>query len=331
MKNKTPIKIPINSITVEKLKSMYYTIVKIRRFEEKLIKLYPSQELKTPVHLCIGEEAIATGVCANLKKEDYIFSTHRSHGHCIAKGSNIKHFMAEMYGKITGCSKGKGGSMHLVDPENGNFGSSAIVGGSIPLAVGAALASMMRKDGKVSVAFFGDGAVDEGVFHESLNFASLKKLPVVFICENNFYATNSPASARQAFKIYKLAKGYNIQGRLIDGNDLLDVYTESKEAIEIARNEGGPTLLECTTYRWKAHVGPNCDYETGCRPKEELYQWMKKCPVKDYENLLLNRKIISKSYIIDIINLIDKELDDAVLFAKNSLFPEPTKILEDVY
>ena len=314
------------------LRQMYLVAVKIRRLEEKLIKLYPEQEIKCPVHLYIGEEAIATGVCANLEKDDYIFSTHRCHGHYIAKGGDLKLLMAELYGKRTGCSKGKGGSMHLVAPEVGILGTSSIVGGITPLAVGTALASVMQGNRRVAVAFLGEGGVDEGSFHESLNFASLKKLPVIFVCENNFYAVNSPQWARQpADNIAQRAEGYMMPGQCVDGNDILAVFKVAKEAVKRARNRDGPTLIECRTYRWMQHAGPNYDFESGCRPKEELDEWVKKCPIKRYEELLLKENIISQSEITQIIDQVDKEIEEAVTFGKTSPFPDRDELLDDVY
>lgn len=314
------------------LRQMYLLMLKIRKFEEKVVELYPAQDMRTPVHLYIGHEAIAAGVCLNLQKCDYVFSNHRGHGHCIAKGMDMKLMLAEFYGKKTGCCKGKGGSMHLVDPENGVLGTSAIVGGGLPLAVGAALASVMQGNGRVSVAFFGDGAVDEGSFHESLNFASLKKLPVVFVCENNFYATNSPQSARHSSDdIACLAEGYMMPGVCVDGNDVIAVFEAAQKAINLARNGKGPTLMECRTYRWKAHVGPDCDVEKGCRPREELDQWIKRCPIKRFRELLLDENVMSESEMHRLARQVDEEIEEAVVFAKNSPPPDPKELYEDVY
>ena len=200
-------------------------MVLIRRFEEKIIEVYGRQDMKSPVHLCIGQEGVAAGVCAHLQPEDYIFTTHRGHGHCLAKGMTPQELYAEFYGRITGCCRGKGGSMHPASPGLGVSGTTAIVGGSIPLAAGAALASQMRGDGRVSVAFFGDGASEQGAFHEAMNFAALKRLPVLFVCENNYYATNSPLSARQPHPdIHRRAAGYGMPGVSLNGNDVLAVY-----------------------------------------------------------------------------------------------------------
>lgn len=314
------------------LKAILTTMLRIRRFEERIIKLYPEQQMRTPVHLCLGQEAIACGVCLNLKKSDYIFSTHRNHGHCIAKGMDLNLIMAELYGRKTGCSKGKGGSMHLVDPVNGIMGTSAIVGGGLPIALGTALASKTKRDKRVSVVFFGDGAVDAGTFHECLNFASLKRLPVVFVCENNFYATNSPLLARQpADNIFERAKPCLIKGLRLDGNDVIRIFKAAKEVIEKARDGNGPTLIECRTYRFRQHVGTDCDYEMGCRPKEELDRWLKRCPIKKFKRFLLKSNLISEKEIVNITARIDREIERAMSFAKNSPFPEENELMEDVY
>jgi len=279
-----------------------------------------------------GQEAIAAGVCINLKPSDYVFSNHRSHGHYIAKGGDLKSLAAELYGKVDGCSRGKGGSMHLIAPEINFLGSSAIVGGSIPLAVGTALASSMQGNKRVSVAFFGDGGVDEGVFHEGLNFASLKKLPVVFVCENNFYATNSPLSARQPLdNIFERAKPYGIRGVRVDGNDVLAVFSAAREAVTFARAGKGPTLIECRTYRHKAHVGPDCDFESGCRPKGELDRWLKLCPIKRFERYLLEKKIISRSKLSKLSTRLKQEAEKAITFGKSGSFPDEKELFKDVY
>jgi pyruvate dehydrogenase E1 component alpha subunit len=222
--------------------------------------------------------------------------------------------------------------MHPAVPEYGILGTSAIVGGSIPLGVGTALASRLRRDDCVSVVFFGDGASEEGVFHESLNFASLKKLPVVFVCENNLYATSSHLSARQPHPdIYRKAEGHDIPGRSVDGNDVIAVYAEAKTAIELARSGMGPTLLECKTYRWKGHVGPECDYEKGCRPKEDLFEWMEKCPLKSFKEHLVDRGVIDGDGYDHLVAQTDRKLEDALTAAKESPFPEIDELYQHVY
>ncbi|MDP2923147.1 MAG: thiamine pyrophosphate-dependent dehydrogenase E1 component subunit alpha [Candidatus Omnitrophota bacterium] len=314
------------------LLKVYSMMLKIRLFEERIVQLYPQQEIRTPVHLCIGQEAIAAGVCHNLKKEDYVFTNHRGHGHCIAKGMSLSSIMAELYGKKTGCCKGKGGSMHLADADWGILATSAIVGGGIPLAVGAALSLKFKKSKNIAVTFFGDGAVDEGVFYESLNFAALKKLPVLFVCENNFYATNSPLKARQPLdNIFKRSEIFGIKGFRCDGNDAIEILDTSFRLIEKIRKGFGPFLLECRTYRWKSHVGPDYDVEKGCRPQYELESWIKKCPVKRLERHLLKKRVLTKEKIEKIHCQIQEEITVAQNFAKNSPFPDIEALYQDVY
>jgi len=319
-------------IPADVLKQLYEMMLRVRLFEDRVAVLYPEQLVKCPVHLCIGQEAISAGVCAHLRKDDYIFSTHRSHGHCIAKGMPLKPIAAELYGKSTGCAKGRGGSMHLVDTDYGVPGTTAIVGGCIPLAVGAALTSSMKKDGRISVAFFGDGAADEGAFHESLNYASLKKLPVVFVCENNFYATNSPQKARQPdVALADRAPGYGIPGLLADGNDVVAVYKATAEAVDRARSGGGPTLLEFRTYRWKGHVGPLPDIELGCRPADEYEAWLKKCPVDRFGQYLQEQGVMSDKGIESMIAGVEKEIDEAIAFGKEGPEPPASELYDYVY
>lgn len=320
-------------IPLATLRSTYTTMLRIRKFEERVAELLgPEPEIMCPVHLYTGQEAVATGVCANLRKDDYVFSTHRSHGHYIAKGGDIKALMAELYGRATGCSGGKGGSMHLASPDMGLPGSCAIVAGTVPLAVGTALAFSMQERDSVSVAFFGDGAVNEGVWYESLNFASLKRLPVIFVCENNLYSTHMPISACLAdTDIYKKAEAFCLPGVRVDGNNVIEVYEAAKKAIEDARGGKGPTLIECLTYRWRGHVGPNYDLDKGLRDKEELDYWMDRCPIKRLEQLLLKREIVSQSEKRQIYESIEKEIEEAVTFAKESPPPDESKLLTDVF
>jgi len=314
------------------LKQIYYYLTKIRRFEEKIIELYPKQEIRCPVHLYIGQEAIAVGVCLNLRKEDYLFSNHRNHGHLIAKGADIKPLFAELYGRITGCCEGKGGSMHMVSVEHSVMGTSAIVGGSIPIAVGVALAFRMKNEKKVAVVFFGDGAVDEGVFYESLNFAALKKLPVVFVCENNFYATNSPQKNRQVNPdIYKIADFFRMPGICVDGNDVFAVNKAAKGLIEKARKGRGPSLLEARTYRWKTHVGPETDIEKGFRDKGEVEEWMKKDPLKKFKSTILKNKLLKNEDLKQMEEGIDREIDQALDFALHSHCPTEGDLYKGVY
>jgi pyruvate dehydrogenase E1 component alpha subunit len=311
---------------------MYVTMLRIRRLENRLVELLRNREIKCPTHLYTGQEAIAAGVCASLRQDDYVFSTHRSHGHYIAKGGDLKALMAELFGKSTGCSRGRGGSMHLVDPEVGLMGSAAIVASTIPLAVGTALASAMQGNNRVAVAFFGDGATDEGVFDESLNFASLRKLPVVFICENNLFSTHLPLYLRQpADNIASRAKIHLMPAVRIDGNNVLKVYETSRQAITDARNGRGPSLIECRTYRWRAHVGWPQDYDVGYRTKKEVQKWEKRCPIKAYEKFLVGEGVLSESEMKQIAGQIDRDIEEALTFAHESPFPDESEITEGVY
>ena len=311
------------------LLKMYVKMLKIRIFEERVAELVSKNEIICPCHLYTGQEAVAVGVCSVLKDNDCVFSTHRSHGHYIAKGGNINALMAELYGKATGCSKGMGGSMHLASPDIGLPGSSAIVAGTIPLAVGAGLAFTLQNKDNVSVAFFGDGATNEGAFYESLNIAALKKLPVIFVCENNLYSSHMPISNCLAnTDIHKMAEVFNMLSVRIDGNNVIEVHNLANIAIENARHGNGPALIECMTYRWRGHVGPNYDIGKGLRSKDEVDYWMNKCPIKKLENLLLKHKIILELEQNDIYTSIEKEIEDAVVFARNSPYPDSDEIFE---
>ena len=235
----------------------YRMMVRIRRFEERTADLEEANEIHTPCHLYIGQEAIAVGVCGALGNEDYVWGGHRSHGHYLAKGGDLRAMMAELYGKTTGCSRGRGGSMHLVAPEVGILGTVPLVAATIPLAVGAGLAAKLRGDRRVSVSFFGDGATEEGHFQESMNLAALYRLPVIFVCENNLYASHMSLLERRPLdNISKTAEQYGIPGVRLDGSDVVEVYRVSLEAVGRGRAGDGPTLLECRTYRWRGHVGP---------------------------------------------------------------------------
>ena len=316
----------------ETLKKIYCNLVKIRKFEEKIIELYPKQEIKCPVHLYIGQEAIAVGFCMHLNKDDYVFSNHRNHGHLIAKGVDLKPIFAELYGKKTGCSSGKGGSMHLISMENSIMGTSAIVGGGIPIAVGTALASKMIGNGNIAVVFFGDGAVDEGVFYECLNFSALKKLPIIFVCENNLYATNSPQKVRQINQdIYKIAEFFLMPGVLIDGNNVFEVYKTAEKYIKKARNGDGPSLIEARTYRWRTHVGPETDIEKGFRNKEEVEEWLKKCPLKKFKEIISENNLIKKEELEDIDKKVNDEIMSALDFALSSPYPQEEDLYKNVY
>ncbi|MCU0666187.1 MAG: thiamine pyrophosphate-dependent dehydrogenase E1 component subunit alpha [Candidatus Omnitrophica bacterium] len=314
------------------IKDLYYRMVKIRKFEDKIIQHYPEQQMRCPVHLYIGQEAIATGVCAHLKKSDYLFSYHRNHGHLIAKGADIKEMFAELYGKKTGCSSGKGGSTHMVSLENSIFGTSAIVAGGIPIGTGAALAVRLQRQRQIVVIFLGDGAIEQGTFFESMNFAKLKKLPILFVCENNFYATNSSQKVRQANPdIYKIADFFSMPKALLDGNDVIQVYKKSGDFIARIRKGSGPCFIEARTYRFRTHVGPETDIEKGFRAREEVEKWMKKCPYKRFHRQILANKLLKENELLDIEHRADEEVKEAWEFAVKSPYPEKEDLRTDIY
>lgn len=314
------------------LMELYNAMLEIRRVELKIAELYHEDEMKTPIHLCIGQEAVAAGICANLTTEDYVFSNHRGHGHYIAKKGDLKSMIAELYNRESGCSRGRGGSMHLIDIPAGLLGSSSIVAGGIPIATGAALASMLRKDNRVTVVFFGDGAAEEGVLYESINFAVLKKLPVIYVCENNFYSVCSPLKQRQpGADIYKRAEGFSIPSCKIDGNDVVEVYKSAKHAVTCARWCEGPSFIECETYRLTDHHGTRTGVEVGYRTQEELDWWTKKCPIKKMENLLIQEGILTENKLAHITREIDKRIEEAFAYAKSCPLPDKNELLRDVY
>lgn len=297
---------------------IHENLILIRLTEEAIVAEYGNQEMKCPVHLSIGQEAVAVGVCEALEHTDVAFSTHRCHSHYLAKGGDLNAMIAELYGRKTGCAAGLGGSMHLIDERVGMMGASAIVGGSIPLAVGAALSFKMDKAPHVAVTFFGDGASEEGVFHESLSFAALHKLPVLFICENNFAATASPLEARRPIdNIFEHGKVFGIPGVRVDGNQLPEVLQAAQEAVERARAGNGPSLIEARTYRWMKHVGPEEDKTSGNRTPEEWEQWKQKCPVKQFEALALKEGWLKQDEMERTRNKIQAKLKAAFQLAQS--------------
>jgi len=320
----------------EKLhEKLYRTMLRIRYCEESFVDPILNKEINCPVHLYSGEEAIATGVCAALEKTDYIFGTHRSHGHYLAKGGNMVSLIAEIYGREDGCSRGRGGSMHLIDPELGIMGAAPIVAGTISLAVGAALASFIRKDNRVTVSFFGDGATGEGVLYESLNFAALKKLPIVFVCENNLYATHMPIlECRSKNNIYEIAKPFGIETDVIDGNDVLKVYDAGRKAIDKCRRGDGPVFLEFMTYRLRGHVGPDDNIQgthKDIRPNEEVELWKKRDPIVKYEKFLLDKGIFSANLLQEIRVEIEQEVQNNFKIALKSPYPRKGELFKYVF
>jgi len=308
---------------------MYRKMLEIRLFEEKVFELYGQNLVPGTIHLYAGEEAVAVGVCANLRKDDYIVSTHRGHGHCIAKGARLDKTMAEILGKKTGYCMGKGGSMHIADFSIGMLGATAVVGAGIPIATGAGLSIKLRRTDQVTACFFGDGASNQGTFHEGINMAAVWKLPVLFVCENNLYAMGTRQTQVMLTKdIAKRAVAYGIPGVSVDGNDVIAVYEAAQQAVRRARSGDGPTLIECRTYRHKGHS--RFDPAT-YRSKEEVEEWLDKDPVRRLKNQLLERNDLSNTEVKQIEKEVSDAVEAAVKFAKDSPYPAPEEALEDVY
>lgn len=316
---------------IDFLMGLHRVMTRIRLTEERIAALIESKEAKTPCHLCIGQEAIAAGVCAALERDDSIWGGHRSHGHYLAKGGSLGGLLAEVLGRATGCSRGRGGSMHLVAPEVGLFGTVPIVGATISLGVGAGLASKLRGDGRVAVAFFGDGATEEGHFHESLNLAALYRLPVVFVCENNLYSTHMALRERRPKdNIVESADLYGMPGVRIDGNDVIAVYETAREAVSRARSGQGPTLLECRTYRWRGHVGAAWDLEVGETRRRELEDWLPNDPIARLRNRMGDNAGVADA-IGRLTEEVQAEIEDALRSARQSPAPDQTELLQHVY
>jgi len=317
------------AIQKEKLLWMFRTMVRIRRFEERVVREFADGNIPGSVHVYIGEEAVATGAIAHLKKEDYIMSTHRGHGHLIAKGGETDKMMAELFAKKTGYCLGKGGSMHIANLDIGMLGAAGIVGSGIPIATGAGLSAKMRGTDQVTLSFFGDGASNIGRFHEAINLASVWSLPVVYICENNLWAVSVPTSTSLNIpNIADRAAGYGIPGVVVDGMDVLAVYEAAGEAIARARKGQGPTLIEAKTYRFRGHFeGDSGTY----RPQEEIDRWKKRDPIDLYREKLLEMKVLTRKQAEEIDKEALAEMDKAIKFALESPFPEPEETLENVY
>ena len=305
----------------------YRSLYRIRRVEEEMARIYPSDKIRSPMHLSIGQEAVAVGVCEALRPNDVVFGTYRGHATYLAKGGDLKKMIAELYGKSDGCAKGKGGSMHLVDIEHGVMGTSAVVGTTIANAVGYAYAMKYRHTDDIVVSFFGDGAVDEGVFYESLNFAALKNLPIIFICENNSYAIHAHQLTRQpSDAVVERAISCGAKAFKIENNDIFQIYESVRAAAEkIRRQESGPVLFQCMTYRWREHVGPNEDYGLGYRPSQEAQKWIDMDPLA-----LLAEKILEQERLL-IEKEVAEEIQQAIEFAEGSPFPEINELFTDVF
>lgn len=313
----------------ERAGHIYQTMVRIRTFESKALQLFEQNQLHGSVHLYIGQEAVAATVCSRLTDSDYITSTHRGHGHCIAKGARLDLAMAELMGRATGYCKGRSGSMHIADFTKGNLGANAIVGGGIPIAVGAALSAKMQKQDRVAVSFFGDGASNEGIFHESLNLAAVWKLPIIFVCENNGYGISVPVwQSTSVEDISVRAKGYNMPGETVDGNDVEAIDAAFERALQRAKAGEGPSLIECKTYRWLGHwTGDPQTYRT----REEVESWKAKDPIKRWRETLCERGMYTAQELDAIDQKAQQETDEAVTFAQNSPEPDPARVLEDVF
>ena len=313
------------------LVGMLRTMMMIREFDERAIKLRTAGKIYGAVHPYVGQEAVAVGVCTTLTTKDRVTSTHRGHGHCIAKGADVRRMMAELFGRVDGYSKGKGGSMHIADFAVGMLGANGIVGGGLPIACGAALAAQIEGQGHVTACFFGDGAAAEGEFHEALNIAGLWKLPIVFVCENNQYAANNAVGVQHPrVDIAAHAASYAMPGVIVDGNDVLEVEAATREAVARARRGDGPTLLECKTYRWHFHA-MRATPPPETRPADEIAAWKARDPIARLEQHVLGRGLLSAGEIGAIREGVRADLDAAVAFAEQSPFPDPKDLLVDMF
>ena len=318
----------------EWLRQLYSEMLRIRMIEEELVRRYSEQEMRCPVHFSIGQEAIAVGVCQTLRQEDSVLSGHRSHAHYLARGGDLKRMICELYGKAAGCSGGKGGSMHLIDRSVNFLGSTSIVAGTIPVAVGVAFANKLKKSSGTVVMFFGDAATEEGLFYESANFASLHKLPILFVCENNLYSVYSPLEVRQSSlrKNHLLAESLGIKARGgLDGNDVPAVYEAVQSAMDSIRSEVGPVFLEFNTYRWLEHCGPGYDNDIGYRTDEEFQKWKRKDPLEILEKRI---KVLSsgcEDFKETERKKFQSEVSEAISCAKEAPFPAEQTLSEDVY
>lgn len=322
----------VHSVHPELFLKMYEQMLIIRNFEEKAIELFEHNLIRGNIHPCIGQEAVSVGVCFALRKEDYMVNTHRGHGNCIAKGADLKRMMAELLGKSTGYCKGKGGSMHIADFEGGNLGANGIVGAGLPIAVGAGISIQNRGTDQVVACFFGDGAVNQGTFHESLNMAAIWKLPVIFVCENNQYALSTPI--REAISVPRIsdrALAYGIPGTTIDGNDVIEVYEHMREAVGRAREGKGPALLDCVTYRFFGHFTGDPGRGMTYRSREEMEEWWGRCPIKRFREYLFQEKILKEETEKAILAKVKASIEEAVQFAMESPFPLPEEASQDLF
>jgi TPP-dependent pyruvate/acetoin dehydrogenase alpha subunit len=303
--------------------ALYRSMLKIRRVEERIKDLYPQGDMRCPTHFSIGQEAVAAGVCRHLRAEDHVISAHRSHAHYIGKGGSLRAMFAELYGKVDGCASGKGGSMHLIDLSVNFLGCVPIVGSTIPIGVGASFGAMLQDRSAITVIFFGDAATETGVFHESVNFAAIHRLPVLFVCENNLYSVNTPLVERQPANrtITELVRGHGIKTSQHDGQLVETVDVAAAETIAHLRTKGGPALLEFMTYRWLEHCGPLGDLHLGYRSQDEFDLWVARCPIRLHRKLLEDDGVMDEAAHVAMDAEIAAEIDDAVTFAQKSPFP----------
>jgi TPP-dependent pyruvate/acetoin dehydrogenase alpha subunit len=307
-------------------------MLRIRRVEEAIAEQYSEQEMRCPTHLCIGQEAIAVGVCDVLELTDKVLSNHRAHGHYIAKGGDLNAMVAELYGRATGCCGGRGGSMHLIDLDAGFLGATPIVGGTVPIAVGTAWASALQKRNDVTVVFFGDGCFEEGVMHESLNFSALHKLPVVFVCENNNFSVYTPLSLRQPQRpIHALVAAHAVNAQVGDGNDVEVVRRLAESAVANARAGQGPQFLELSTFRWREHCGPNFDHELNYRSFGDIAAGLADCPIERYKAVLTQQGMDVASLVAKLEDQLGEEIGGAFAFSDQSANPLPSAAHEKLY
>ena len=320
-----------DNLPVELYLDLFSRMVTIRKFEETVYDLYSRGVMPGLAHLYTGMEAVAVGVCVTLQAEDKITSTHRGHGHLLAKGGDPRRMFAELLGKESGYNRGKGGSMHIVDMKLGILGANGIVAGGMGIATGAGLSAKIQRAGWISVAFFGDGALNEGLFYETSNMASLWKLPVVYILENNHYGEYTSSDRSTSGNALKRAEAMNIPAVSVDGNDVLAVYQAAKWAVERTRSGEGPSFVECKTYRWRGHHMGDQGDTYGYRTQTEIEEWMKKCPIQRFRNTLVSRGVVEASRLDLIENQIEQRILDAVEFAKAAPYPDPSEVYLDVY
>ncbi|MDJ0652106.1 MAG: thiamine pyrophosphate-dependent dehydrogenase E1 component subunit alpha [Simkaniaceae bacterium] len=303
---------------------LFFKMLRIRRIEEAIAARYSEQKMRCPTYLSIGQEGVAVGVSEALKDEDLVMSTHRCHAHYLARGGDLKKMLAELHGKKTGCSLGRGGSVHLIDLSVGMMGATPIAGGGIPIATGLAFTSRLKNDKKITASFFGEGATEEGAFAESLNFATLKNLPILFVCENNLYSMHSPINIRQALTRdrVKIAEAHGMFAKRGNGNNVEETYQLALDAVASIRSGNGPSYIELDTYRLCEHCGPNFDTDLGYRSEEEFNNWLDKCPIKTYRDKLLTEKVATDHELDALEMTIEEEIKDAFIFAKESPYPQ---------